>query len=736
MKTKKYFIVPILALLAAGCQDDMDGEKTAQLATGEEVKFGATLGESTTTRTIYGDYDEVNKEYPIYWVDGDTVIVTSPDCADNGGVGSATYRVSVAKTQDYADNLTKTGDIGVRWGENSTGTFYSVYPASGAEFATNLTTVTLDMPHLQFCDVDDNNNVNPDMDACFMYAKTENVNAGETVNLKYIPISTAIRFTLRGPSTVNNEVMVQSIYFNAPDNTPISGKFTVNLNNVDLDNDNDGQADQVPTLSGVNGQCYNYVEINAVYESSRYLTLTAEDEVEMNIFFLLEGETEVDDDWSIVIRTTNGTTYTKKLALNSGNTLVPGKVHDLGKLPNLDNDADWDAANWMKYLPRNVYLSEISIPGSWNSVNSSSQSSSTDIETQYNAGARAFHIDTRWKGQYNLTTLYRYRVDYLGVANGGDSRDGGSGRIMTSNDNPSFSSVLNTITKCVKEDEYMVVYCTFAQDSYDYQDTGGWESAISSACANNTAVIDARDLNENSVVADVLGKVIVIINTDETVSDLGLSGSKCLFMTGMGMELDQSTYTGKDYTETTLAYGSGSDCVDALGTHAQVTANGNSGYDTGDRGYAPSLTERETKAGSILTYSQEHHQAAEYAHDTWLYLGLGGYIADEEGEEYDNNAHSTVASELNNWIDGKIEDMEKTSYYPVGIVLMNNVTSYSDVMVNILKLNNTYAKASDENRSPTTGDPINGTTTTSVSSAVTGYNSGMKDNNTNAISWD
>ena len=138
------------------------------------------------------------------------------------------------------------------------------------------------------------------------------------------------------------------------------------------------------------------------------------------------------------------------------------------------------------------------------------------------------NIDTRWKLGY-LGLLGN--IDDLGVANGGSTRNYGGGKVMT-NSAPTFEETLSEITKHVQREEYMVVICTFAQDSYDYnRDNGGWEQRISEICANNSAVIDASDLDQKTVVKDVLGKVIVIVNTENSVY-LCLTGTDILKNTG------------------------------------------------------------------------------------------------------------------------------------------------------------------------------------------------------------
>lgn len=725
MKATKYFMIPLLALLASGCQDEE--RSTVQPANGEEVKFDATLGQNTT-RTIYGP--ESDNAFPIYWVNGDEVIVSSPECANSNGVGTANYKVTVnSATQNYATSLDKTSEIGVRWGENETASFYSVYPASGAELGSDYSTVTLNMPDEQECDIvkeDGKDVVRPNMDACFMYAKTAGVKSGETVNLKYIPLSTAIRFKLQGPSE-GNAVIVNSITLTAPEGVSISGKFKVALVSADPD------GNVMPTTTVIDGS--NTIRIIATNPGTHaYLTLGIDESVEMNAFLLLNGETTISNDWSIQIATSNGT-FTKKLGGQSGGnmTLVPGKIHRLPDLPNLDGNAEWDPSDWMVNIPRNVYLSEISIPGSWNSLNSDSQGEKPSITAQYNAGIRAFHIDTRWRAEWDW--LEGYKVKDLGVADGGTNTDLSGGKVMTNS--TTFEATLSEITKPFQDpnkedDEFMVVICTFAQGSYDYnRENGGWEKQISEICAKNDYVIDAKKLNQNSVVKDVLGKVIVIVNTENSVS---IPDSKCLFM-NMGMTLDQAEFTNNSYYQKSLTYGNnGLSGIDVYGTHAQLTARGNQGENT-DRGYAPSLAERRLKGENILNWSQSNYDNLDnYAHNAWIYLGLGGYH--EAQGLFGREDHETVAKTLNGWINNKITEMDTNGYYPVGIVLMNNATNpeySSNVAKNILLLNTKYRQAYDPDRSPITGlYPDGGSTMQSV---APGYSSGMIDNQTDAIGW-
>ena len=727
MKAKKYFIIPFLALLAASCQDE---ERTnMSLASGEDVTFGATL-EQNSTRTIYGE--EANGAFPIYWVNGDEVIVSSSDCANAGGVGSATYRVTVGgASQNYASSLDKTGEIGVRWGDNETAEFYSVYPASHATAGSNYSTVTLTMPAQQDNGYDRTTmKVQPDMNACFMYAVTEGVTNGSTVNLRYKPLSTAVRFKLTGPAS--GEVSINYVRIFAPEGTNINGTFSADFANRD--------GNGCPKMTATRG--LNYVTFNVADDKNTYLTLANGANIEVNAFLLLEGETQITDDWYIEIGTTAGISFKKYLDADPGaadnRTLVPGMIHRLPDLPPLEDTSDeWNPANWMANLQRNVYLSEISIPGSWNSMNSDCQYSNgaTNIEEQYKAGIRAFHIDTRWKAGSHLdlgiTTNYG-KIDGLGVADGSGSDEylswdgiGTANRLMNCHA-PNFSDVLKEITRHVKDDEYMVVVCTIAQDSYDYnRDNGGWKKEVSDVCANNPDVFDASTITPETVVKDVLGKVIVIVNTNNFYQ---IDRSKCLFM-NMGISLNEDEYTGSNYYEKPLSYGNRNlSGITMYATHAQITMP-STGQIYGDRGYAPSLAERETKAENILNWSKTNYSdIANYAHNAWIYMGLGGYVQDGD-EQY-----ATVTNHFNNYLNGKLDDMDTNGYYPIGIVFMNDAISdaTSATANKILQLNNKYRKAYDPDRSPIDGSDI---TRGAVQSAAPGYSSGMSDHNTDAIGW-
>lgn len=754
MRTHNYLLgISLLALVACN-QENMPERPTP--TPGAEVKFGASLNETGVTRTIYGKEDTEKNTFPIYWVDGDKVLVTSPQCQN--GRNTAQYKVSVkTDKQNYATSLDKTGAAGVQWGQDDAD-FYSVYPADNA--SVQGTTFHLTMPNAQ-TDIlklgSRKSKAYADMNACFMGAVIKGVTNGSEVNLTYTPLSTAIRFTLRGPSSAegqtDSEVIISQVVLKA--DQPIAGDFTVDMSTPE------------PTVK-LGSKTYNEITLYTHYaETGGYLTLGLNDEVELNAFVIPYENLAVNDKWKLEVTTAQGKVYTTPLKGSGAGTLKPGKIHRFkGDLPNLPAPTtDWDPSNWMVNVPRNVYLSEISIPGSWNSLNkefqyaadrssvlnvNSVEAQKAAIADQYKAGVRAFHIDTRWKGKYDAWNL-KYVMTDLSVANGAPANATWvTGPKYMSEDNISFATVLDCITSHVKSKEYMMVFCTFAQNSYE-ETEGGWMKAISDACATNPKVIDASKISANTVVGDVLGKVIVIVNCQKdpsTITNLLHGSSKCLF-TYTPITLDEGRFHSLDYcfgnivnsAKPALAMYSSQAQIMALLKNEDNTEN-TEGYTNKARGYCPTLAERKEKSQNILNFSNDNFGKTNYEHAHWMYHGLGGYSITKGGDDQKNQKE--VANALNLWMDSKIRLMSahpdpskgQTRYYPVGLVLMNYVTDATygvPVVKGILSHNNKFRKAYDPNKDSL--DPSNNGSSSDVNSAAPGYNSGMKDNGTDAIGW-
>lgn len=697
-------MIAVFSFAAVSCIDEIGNTDIPTAETGDEVQFGLSLPDAKT-RTVYGDENTTSKAFPIYWVNNDKVQIFSPQGLENRR--SAEYQVSVTEAhQNYADNLNKTGAYGVQWGEGYTTTedgvtksslhdFYSLYPSGNYTLSSDGSKAENVTINYSQNIVVDGNSVKSDMEDCLMYAKAEGVVRGNTVNLKYAPISTVFMITLTVPSTSADDFLIQSISLTAPATTKIAGTFNLNIA--------DG------TFGGWGNQAESTVSAFLWDKATGGLyTLVKGNSVTIPLFIApVEGLNTAG--WNISIKA-NNKTYSKALGEQD---VVAGQIHKV-TLPSLSTTKieEWDVADWMTNIPRNVYLSELSIPGTWNSLNVDCQSE-TSIKEQYKLGVRAFHLDTRWRSDNNpyagstFTGISTPNITQLSVATGGSNKTNSyqGGNLMKANASATFSEHLKDITDEVQEDEYMIVFCTFAQNSYNGDRCPStWYEAVSEACANNDAVYDASLLTANTLVGDVLGRVIVIVNLESTVIDSTLpDNSKCLF-THIPMQLPQNYYAETTSHKDALYYSSQvTSGISMYTSHAQISTTGTSAVNCGDRGYSFPLTYRDELVESIWDWSKDNYRTDNYKHDQWIYLGLGGYImtsSTSSGTGYD-----TVENRYAPMIYNRIEEMGTNNipYYPVGIILMNHKHSgnyrntngtldygFSDVCEKVLLLNNKY----------------------------------------------
>ena len=726
-KIHNYIMLLAVALAFAGCADDEIVNNRVQAQTGDDVQFGLSL--ERLSRTVYGDEEtgtdennQVTKSFPIYWVDGDKVSIFSPDCLkDRQG---AEYKVVLPEGENayYAEDLVKIGANGVQWGDAETATFYSLYP-SGLYGLSDDGKVAkgIFINYNQNILVDDTS-IKSDMEDCLMYAQTT-ANKGDVVNLQYNPIATVFMLTLNADAADANAAenfVIQSVSIKSADEkTYIAGSFGINVG--------DG------TFAEWGDNKNNIVSATIKDKATGgYFTLQKGNSIQIPLFMAPVSGLNTNG-WKIEVKTlVNGVPQTFIKTLDNRNVQA-GKIHKV-ILPKLSiekevEEKDWDPATWMVNIPRNVYLSEVSIPGTWNSLNPDFQSDLT-INAQYQKGVRAFHLDTRWQrtlvydGWTGLLpdTHYEYT---LGVANGGSTEGGSTSKY--DNDSPVFRTCLEEIIGNLKNDEYMVLVCSFAQNSADATGTNGkWYSEISAICNEYTAVYDARNLTPNTLVGDVLGRVIVLVNMPNAISATTAlpTDSKCLF-TYLPSELKTDHFNGTDDNQDDLwVYESSTTTKDTqiniYNSQAQITSGkvDGSGYTTSSRGYAPSVAERTAILNKIANWSKDNYTKTDYAHDQWIYLGLGGYKSSSSDAGSISGSYVAIETEYNSWINDKVDAMgvNKVPYYPVGIVLMNNKNgstnytnktnaagkayNFASVVKNILQLNSKYQLQYDPSKTP------------------------------------
>ena len=754
MKAYKIFTMLFLALAINACQDDETLSAPSML--GDYVQFGTMLQDNDLSRTIYGPKN--GNAYPVYWLKGDQVKISAPDCLTGRNTG--TYQVlDAADGTAKSDALNMVGEVGVQWGEKSSD-FYSIYPASGVNaISGDGKTYTLTMPINQMLKkVDGSNILSPDMDGCFMYAEASNVANGSTVNLIYTPFSTALRFTVQGFANKNDtpdnaSVVINNVRLIAPANTFISGEFTYNF-----------ETDKVAVTAS---KAYNYVDLGGQQGENAVLSIGKNQSYEFTAFLIPGQDYTLTADWKIQVSLNDGKTYTKSLL---DHKLQTSKINRLTTpLPNVayTDSTNWSAASWMTNIPRNVYLSEMSLPGSWNSLNSEFQGSSNTIATQYAAGVRAFHLDCRYSGNVK-SGLFSGSVSapyYLAVADGnaatystiiGQSNIKGSDDgTFSSASSPKVANALCQIKDCILSNpgEYVVVFCSFAQgaskDPFNENGTNPirWITDINDACnALGDIVYDASKLTENTTLDEVLGKMIVVINCEDSIGTAdgqfnpsSIPANSKMLYTYIASELEKDThfpatgFVNNDIYSSSSS--SSSSSVKFASSQAQVSSSKTEGISSTNRGYFPLLSERDAMVNRILDWSKENYKKDNYAHNQWVYLGLGGYTSDDANGGTDSGSHTTIANHFYSMINTRITNMASNWYYPLGIVFQNQTVSNTNVkstVKNIYELNHKYQLQFDATKPAWPATPA----AAEVKSAAPGYSSGMTDNNTNAFSWE
>ena len=743
---KKIFLVAIgIVCLMASCSKDSTTELQTNPMVGQEVQFSPNQDLNLQTRTVYGDKDVTNNLYPIYWVNGDKVLVYGSTCA----VKQAEYAVSVdLVNQNWADALNKTGAAGVQWGESTTSNFLAIYPSSAA-------TITSDTEATATIRSTQNNVFEPvystdgktivgwkghpfaskavekTMVDGIMYARTEgarsdlDTDGDETVgevDLRFKPFTTVLKFKLKGVDVQNNDnatVYVQSITVTSPNGSPIAGEFDLAVS---------GSGKDATATAEAGNTTSNTITLNTILAGGSYIPLTENVPIEFDVFTLPLPNQTISNLWTVKVATNYGE-FTYKLTPNtSNNALAAGKVHHI-TIPLLKvlGTAAWDPTKWMTQVPQDVYLSELSVPGTWY-TNDSGYQATTDLATLYNAGIRAFNIDCRVTkredsndGILNSDAEWSDADDYPSRAylacSGTETNFGIGGFAIGLTDGAYVSDVVQDIVNLAKQhtDEYVVIVFTFAEKPKTVKTIS--DNAYGSVRPDyiteqlntilNTSGIKEyiyTGVNKDTTIKQVLksGKnVIVKINHSNvdfaTSTSPAFSMPKGVMASFASMAKSGWIQTGvtdivSGLTTSTSPYYAYYSKMQEYDIYNGKTANGMKYYyhqaqqtsSDETQGATPSavptLGNRKDAIDDIIAKSTEIYDAS--THDAWFQIAIGGSI--------DGDNPAGVAP-LVTYLQNKIEAKMESDPSPVGIVLMNHATTTgADLVKDIIEMNGKF----------------------------------------------
>ena len=416
--------------------------------------------------------------------------------------------------------------------------------------------------------------------------------------------------------------------------------------------------------------------------------------------------------------------------------LAPGEIHKI-KVPQIvvEKDVVWDPKDWITKIPPPVYVSELSVPGAWYASDLENYQNSATLTALYNNGVRAFHIDCLMcpdDAEGNRLTGIEEKGPRKLICAGTQSA---SGLTLNYKQGRYVEDALNEIAGQIKSDEYVVVVLTIAEKPQTWTLDLGFVSqtlTIGSVDPDEvipaiTALIDSKGkglnvfgyrdadimkdedgellyengkpvyktLTKDTTVEDVLGSMIIKINTNtDELSSYTFPTSSLVSFASMAADTD---YNNDDDNITNLPFNYfanyqtspmiwGNDHTEAnMLTYcyhqAQKTRIDDNNSAT-QQNPIPTLKDRKSAIDKIITISEELYKNSD--HNIWFQMGIGGYNSANHQDK------ASVTAPLCDYLKEKIESKMKSNPSPVGIVLMNNCISNTDLINDIIEMNGKF----------------------------------------------
>lgn len=672
-----YILMSALAFIAVGCINEGLEPDRPVIGSGNDVKFGLSFDESKT-RTIYGPEDKDNNAFPIYWADGDKVLVASPQCA----VTSAEYQVTPVSGQSYAEALNKTGGAGVQWGSTNAD-FYSVYPSKNASWSNlNLkagnVTAKLNISSEQSANYVLSGNIYSaaDMQNVIMYAQTNDVPNGSTVDLRYKPYSTTLEFELNIGNIVDNQgnpvkdnegnlqygsAKIMSLTLTAQEGVYITGDFSLEFN-----------GDDAPTIKAV-GNNSNRIVMH--FTTSPLLDKTNKT-LKVKMAMIPLSGVKIND-WTLTVEYIDGNATeatTKTKTLNIDQVLMPGMIHKI-KMPIFPTQkAAWNPSlnNWIPtlYDYKNIYITELSLPGAWyaGAPTNEGYQSTDNIKTLWDAGVRAYAVECR-SSTSGLFSNTPSRVVISGTGNNSTGLSGakwyyGGTRISTI-----ISSIATQVgNSTTKDSNGNIIDGEFAVLVLSYADGGeggrrsqdfeyfikGIKTEIENAGVSN---IYSGPVTANTTVAQVLGQLIIKINVDDNLTkgsyanDMNTLFSYSPFLQQLSnVDFEEPLFTNlywKTWENSYLKQFATSNSDGFLWCFASANRTQvNPAEDATADATIPTYAQRQTALRGMIEHSKE--LTATKKHNVWFYFNAGGTQTTSQSDK--TTSGTAFATTMNKWL--------------------------------------------------------------------------------------
>ena len=545
----RYIAGSLACLLMAACQDTFKETPVEPAVTGDEITFGSSLTD-IDTKTIYGDKpvtDDNGTYYPVTWEEGDQIAIYCPE-ASNGNM--VYYKVTPDKNDASTSSaVTKVNpdQAGLQWGQAEEHHFSAFYPADrivGLQNGKITATIPVEQTPLSWKSTSNDASGTTytgvaNTDYAFMWAyNTHNKSDGGDVALNFKPWVTILDVEINGPETADAEIKMSSVQLVSTTGETLNGQFTMDFTAVETNREAYPTYEQAgnpaSTRSMITIQLYDQ-SLNG--GQGDFMTLKHGDKIVVRFYLLpkdVNYDTSARQDLQLRVTPYNSAVLVRTLnaAADSDEGTQEGGIlaHKVNKviLPSVSKTGP---NYWMSSLDPNIYVTELSLPGSKMSYQTAENVSGRNavyyqdlsIADQVTNGIRAFQIQT---ASTNNVPWYESgsasdQVLYMTVA--GNKTDTRFKDIVRE-----IATGLKTAETAGKDQEYAFILLTAALGECDsYGVLGGytsgnlaWMDAIRNELAEMAADEDTYrlytgEITPTTTIYDVKGHIIIKVNYND-----------------------------------------------------------------------------------------------------------------------------------------------------------------------------------------------------------------------------
>mgnify|MGYP000083244379 CR=1 FL=1 len=545
MKKIVYSLLAAAMVAMSSCQDEMVENPVTPAQTGDEITFGSSLTDiEEQTRTIYGD-EPVNGAYPVTWEDGDQIAIYCPE-ASNGNM--VYYKVTPdGDNASHSSAVTKVNpdQAGLQWGQAEEHHFSAFYPADrivGLQNGKITAEIPVEQTPLSWKSTPNDTGGTTytgvaNTDYAFMWAyNTHYKSKGGDVALNFKPWVTILDVEINGPEKADAAIKMSSVQLVSTTGETLNGQFTMDFTAVE----NDRAAYPTYEQAGNPASTRSTISIQ-LYDKSLnggqgdFITLKHGDKIVVR-FYLLPKDTNYDtsarQDLQLRVTPYNSAVLVRTLNAAAGSdegTQAGGILaHKVNKVI-LPSVSQTGPNYWMSSLDPNIYVTELSLPGSKMSYQTAENVSGRNavyyqdlsIANQVTNGIRAFQIQT---ASTNTASGFDTgdasdQVLYMTVAG---NKTGTRFKEIVEE----IATGLKTAEAAGKNQEYAFILLTAALgecDSYGglwgYATSGelAWMDAIRNELAEMAAEEDryrlyTGEITPTTTINDVKGHIIIKVN--------------------------------------------------------------------------------------------------------------------------------------------------------------------------------------------------------------------------------